>query len=110
MDRYFEGKVAVVTGSGSGIGQALAVRLAADGARLALLDLDGEAVAATALQCEQAGARVRADTADVTDQDSLARCSAAVAGEFGHVDLLVCAAGVIHTAPRRRRPGTTPAG
>lgn len=97
MDRYFAGKVTVVTGAGSGIGQALAVRLAADGARLALLDLDGAAAAATARQCGEAGARVRADTADVTDQDSLARCAAAVSGEFGRVDLLVCAAGVIHT-------------
>lgn len=97
MDRYFTGRVAVVTGAGSGIGQALAVQLAADGARLALLDLDGAAAAATALQCGEAGAQSRADTVDVTDQGSLARCAAAVAGEFGRVDLLVCAAGVIHT-------------
>lgn len=102
MDRYFAGRTAVITGAGSGIGQALAVRLAADGARLALLDLNGPAVAATARQCEEAGARARADTVDVTDQDSLTRCAAAVADEFGRVDLLVCAAGVIHTGTVRR--------
>lgn len=101
MDRYFAGRTAVITGAGSGIGQALAVRLAADGARLALLDLNGPAVAATARQCEEAGARARADTVDVTDQDSVARCAAAVADEFGRVDLLVCAAGVIHTGTVR---------
>jgi NADP-dependent 3-hydroxy acid dehydrogenase YdfG len=97
LDSYYAGRVAVITGAGSGIGQALAVRLAAQGALLALLDLDGPAVAGTARQCRDAGARARADTVDVTDQDSLARCAAAVAGEFGRVDLLFCAAGVIHT-------------
>ena len=97
MDRYFAGRVAVVTGAGSGIGQALAVRLAADGARLALLDLNGAAVEATARRCGEVGVQARADSVDVTDQGSLARCAAAVAGEFGRVDLLVCAAGVIHT-------------
>ncbi|MGH3250302.1 MAG: SDR family NAD(P)-dependent oxidoreductase [Trebonia sp.] len=97
MDRYFAGKVAVITGAGSGIGQALAVQLASDGARLALLDLNGAAAAATARQCGEAGAQARADTVDVTDQDSMASCAAAVDGEFGRVDLLVCAAGVIHT-------------
>jgi short-subunit dehydrogenase len=97
LNRYFAGRTAVITGAGSGIGQALALRLAADGARLALLDLNGPAVATTARQCEEAGARVRVDTVDVTDQDSLARCATTVGGELGHVDLLVCAAGVIHT-------------
>jgi len=101
LDRYFTGKAAVITGAGSGIGKALALRLAADGARLALLDLDGPAVAATVRQCQDAGARAHAETVDVTDHDSLVRCTAAVAGELGHVDLLVCAAGVIHTGAMR---------
>jgi NAD(P)-dependent dehydrogenase (short-subunit alcohol dehydrogenase family) len=96
VDSY-AGRVAVITGAGSGIGRALAVRLAGEGALLALLDLDGPAAADTARQCQEAGARARADAVDVTDQDSLARCAEEVAGEFGHVDLLFCAAGVIHT-------------
>jgi NADP-dependent 3-hydroxy acid dehydrogenase YdfG len=96
LDDY-AGRIAVVTGAGSGIGQALAARLASLGARLALLDLDGEAVEGTARQCQDAGAIAQAWTVDVTDHDALARCAAEAAGEFGHVDLLVCAAGVIHT-------------
>ncbi|HEX3960057.1 MAG TPA: SDR family NAD(P)-dependent oxidoreductase [Trebonia sp.] len=57
MNKYFAGRTAVITGAGSGIGTALPLRLAADGARLALLDLNGPAVAATTRQCEEAGAR-----------------------------------------------------
>jgi short-subunit dehydrogenase len=97
LDSYYAGRVAVITGAGSGIGQALAVRLAGQGALLALLDVDGPAVAGTARQCQDAGAQARTDIIDVTDQDALVRCAAAVADEFGRVDLLVCAAGVIHT-------------
>jgi short-subunit dehydrogenase len=97
LNKYFAGRTAVITGAGSGIGKALALRLAADGARLALLDLNSAALAATLQQCGQAGARTRADTVDVTDHDSLVSCAAGVADELGHVDLLVCAAGVIHT-------------
>jgi NAD(P)-dependent dehydrogenase (short-subunit alcohol dehydrogenase family) len=71
------------------------VRLAADGARLALLDLNRAAVEATARRCREAGAQVRADIVDVTDQDSLALCAAPVADEFRRVDLLG-AMGTVH--------------
>jgi short-subunit dehydrogenase len=94
---YYTGRVAVITGAGSGIGQALAVRLAREGALLALLDRDGPAVQATARQCQDAGARAWADTVDVTDREALDRCATAAVAEFGRINLVCCAAGVIHT-------------
>jgi short-subunit dehydrogenase len=97
LDRYFAGRVAVITGAGSGIGRALAVRLAGAGAQLALLDRNGPAAEATARQCRAAGARAWVQAIDVTDQEALERCAAAAAAEFGGIGLLCCAAGVIHT-------------
>ncbi len=94
---YYAGQVAVITGAGSGIGRALAVRLAREGSLLALLDRDGPAAEATARQCQDAGARAWAHTVNVTDRQALATCAAAAVAEFGRIDLLCCAAGVIHT-------------
>ncbi len=96
MDSYYAGRVAVVTGAGSGIGQALALRLAQAGADLALLDIDGPAADGTARRCREAGAQARAWALDVTDPAALAGCSAEVAS-LGRVSLLFSAAGVMHT-------------
>ena len=98
MLNYYAGRVAVITGAGSGLGRALAVDLAGRGAQIGLLDQDAGAVRETARQCQAAGAHVRAYPADVTDRPALASCAASVLEEFGRrVDLLFCAAGVIHT-------------
>ena len=94
---YYRGRVAVITGAGSGIGRALAVRLAREGALLALLDRDGPAAEATARQCQDAGTRARAAVVDVTDREALGTCAAAAVAEFGRIDLVCCAAGVMHT-------------
>jgi NADP-dependent 3-hydroxy acid dehydrogenase YdfG len=94
---YYEGRAAVITGAGSGIGRALACQLAGEGARLVLLDRDGAGLEETARRCSAAGAEVRADVADVTDREALARCAAAAADGFGRVDLVFCVAGVIHS-------------
>lgn len=64
---------------------------------VALLDRDGAAAQATARQCQDAGARARAYTVDVTDREALDTCAGAAAAEFGRIDVLCCAAGVIHT-------------
>jgi NADP-dependent 3-hydroxy acid dehydrogenase YdfG len=94
---YYSARVAVVTGAGSGIGRALAMALGKRGAHLALADRDGDAVADTARRCQGGSVRVRADTVDVTDRQALLDYPAVVLGDFGRVDLVFCAAGVIHT-------------
>lgn len=93
------GKVVVITGAGNGIGAALARRYAASGARLALLDIDGEAASLTAKACERDGAQAQSWVCDVTD---LARCEAVI-GEiverFGAIDCLIANAGITHLSP-----------
>lgn len=92
----FDGKVAVITGAGSGIGRALAIELSRRGANVALSDQDGAAVADTARHCELAGVRVRAETVDVTDWTAVQHSATGVDQEFGRVDAVFAVAGIIH--------------
>lgn len=92
--RRFEGKVAVVTGAGSGIGRALAVDLARRGSALALSDVDGAGLAETVQGCERHGARAVGYHLDVADRDAVYAHADEVVDAFGQVDLLVNNAGV----------------
>lgn len=92
----FEGKTAVITGAGAGIGRALAVELARRGARLSLLDRDPGALDETTRRCEALGARVLAQVVDVIDWDGMQAAAAAADSELGGVDSLFVAAGTIH--------------
>ncbi|MFD9890969.1 SDR family NAD(P)-dependent oxidoreductase [Amycolatopsis sp. NPDC059027] len=89
--KRFTGKVAVITGAGSGIGRALALELSRRGARLALSDVDADRAAATA---EQAGAAARSYRLDVSDRAAVLAHAEEVAGDFGQVNLVVNNAGV----------------
>jgi NAD(P)-dependent dehydrogenase (short-subunit alcohol dehydrogenase family) len=92
----FRGKVAVVTGAGSGIGQALALSLAAEGMHVALADLDGEALSVTAGQIGERASSVEwmtqlCDVSRATEVDALAD---AVFDRWGQVDVVCNNAGV----------------
>jgi NAD(P)-dependent dehydrogenase (short-subunit alcohol dehydrogenase family) len=90
--RDFRGRVAVVTGAGSGIGRALAIALARRGARLALSDVRAEDVAATAELVRDA--EVRHYPLDVTDAAAVQVHADQVVADYGAVDLLINNAGV----------------
>jgi NAD(P)-dependent dehydrogenase (short-subunit alcohol dehydrogenase family) len=88
------GKVAVVTGGASGIGRALAVRLAAEGMRLVLADVEAGALDATAAELRDRGVDVLAVTTDVTDPASVEALADAAYAAYGAVHVLCNNAGV----------------
>jgi NAD(P)-dependent dehydrogenase (short-subunit alcohol dehydrogenase family) len=94
MTGRLEGKVAVVTGGGSGIGQATAVRFAAEGAAVGVLDLVPEAAEQTVAIIDKEGGVARALAADVSDAAQVAGALDALAAEHGRIDVLYNNAGV----------------
>ncbi|MEI7718198.1 MAG: SDR family oxidoreductase [Mycobacterium sp.] len=93
----FAGKVAVVTGAGSGIGQALALELGRSGAKVAISDVDTEGLAKTEEQLKAIGAAVKADRVDVTEREAFLAYADAVAEHFGRVNQIYNNAGIAFT-------------
>jgi NADP-dependent 3-hydroxy acid dehydrogenase YdfG len=92
----FEGKVAVITGAGSGIGRALAVNLAKKGAKLALSDIDTEGLAETVGQAEALGATVKSDRLNVAEREAVLAYAEAVVAHFGEVHQVYNNAGIAY--------------
>jgi 2-hydroxycyclohexanecarboxyl-CoA dehydrogenase len=86
-------RVAVITGAASGMGLAVAQRLAADGNRVALLDLDGDAVATAANDVRTAGSEAVGLAVDVTDRAAVDAAMATVRNELGPIAIVVTSAG-----------------
>jgi len=94
-----EGQVAVVTGAGRGIGKAIALRFAAEGADIAVIDVNADGAAATAREVAAAGRRSSVTQADVSDYRAVRDAVAKIAADFGRIDILVNNAGVEKRSP-----------
>ena len=94
--RSIAGRVAVVTGAASGMGAATARLFAAEGAQVAVTDLDLPACEELAAEC---GNGARAYALDVADKQAIADTVAQIAADFGRIDILVNNAGVSSFAP-----------
>ena len=92
--RSFDGRVAAITGAGSGIGRALASELAGRGAHLALSDVDEVGLAETVARCEGTGVKVTSQLVDVADRDAVFAWADQVVADHGKVNLVVNNAGV----------------
>jgi NAD(P)-dependent dehydrogenase (short-subunit alcohol dehydrogenase family) len=92
--RSVAGAGVVVTGGGSGIGAALCRRFAAEGARVVVNDLNGEAAAAVAASCAAAPRRPVPITADAASEDGVAELISGARAELGAIDLFCANAGI----------------
>ncbi|HEY1651729.1 MAG TPA: SDR family NAD(P)-dependent oxidoreductase [Acidimicrobiales bacterium] len=92
--RDFNGRVAAITGAGSGIGRALANNLARQGAHLALADIDDTGLAETVGQCEGLGVKITSRHLDVADRAAVEAWAEQVVADHGQVNLIFNNAGV----------------
>ncbi len=90
------GKVAVVTGAGSGIGKAIAIQLARQGARVCLLDLNGSAANEASKEIIDSNKLAKPFHCNVSVQTEVIQVFNQITIEFGHIDILVNSAGISH--------------
>jgi 3-hydroxybutyrate dehydrogenase len=99
MQRSLESRVAFVTGAGGAIGQAVALALGREGARVALSDLDGPPLHAAVAALTAQGVEAMAAPCDVTSEAQLVGALDAARARFGSLDVLVNNAGLQHVSP-----------
>ncbi len=99
-----EGRVAAVTGGGSGLGAAMSAGLAQAGATIAVLDVDADKAAEVAAAIADAGGEAFAQPCDVTDSAAVTATAAEVVARTGRVDVLVNSAGTAFRSPAEDFP------
>ena len=96
--RRLSGKVAIITGSGRGIGKATAVKFGHEGAKVVSCDINADLAQETAQEVAAAGGEAVAFQIDVRDKASLTRMVEAVVARYGRIDCLVNNAGIVQDA------------
>jgi NAD(P)-dependent dehydrogenase (short-subunit alcohol dehydrogenase family) len=94
-----DGRVAVVTGAARGIGEAIAARLAAEGAAVLLADIDGDIATEAAARLAATGARAQGVRTDITSEASIAELRGLIAREHGRLDIVVNNAAILDATP-----------
>ena len=94
-----EGQVAIVTGGGQGIGKAIALRFAAEGADVGIIDVNGTTAESTSAEIRDLGRRAVATTTDVANFHAVMATMTEMAGHLGRIDVLVNSAGIEKRAP-----------
>ena len=94
-----KGKTAIITGSGRGIGRAIALAMAAQGANIVVNDVNMESADEVVAEIEAMGRQAIAVKADVTAEEQVLAMVEACINRFGKLDILVNNAGIIQTAP-----------
>jgi NAD(P)-dependent dehydrogenase (short-subunit alcohol dehydrogenase family) len=103
-DFQLDEQVALVTGAGSGIGRAIAIGLAASGAKVGCVDLTTTGIDETVAEISNSGGRAMSIVADVTDADALTSAVASIESSLGILSLGVNAAGIANAAPAEEMP------
>lgn len=98
MGRRLEGRAALITGAASGIGRAIALLFAEEGASVAIADCDEDGGRETAEIIERSGRPAAFLRTDVTKEDDVREATAEACERFGHLDVLVNDAGIVHMA------------
>lgn len=105
MQGLLEGKIAIITGAGSGVGRAAALIFSANGAKLVVADINAAAVEETAAQVKAAGGEAIAMTCDVSKADQVDALVAAAVETYGRLDVMYNNAGLTNL-PRPGDVGT----
>jgi 3-oxoacyl-[acyl-carrier protein] reductase len=96
MSRKLEGKVAIITGAGRGLGKVLALRFAEEGAKLLLPDISLERAENTAIEVRSKGGEAAAIKVDISDENDTRKITKEVISRYGKADILVNNAAIIY--------------
>ena len=94
-----EGKIAIVTGAGQGIGKGIALEYAKEGADMMILDLNADTLAETAREIEALGRKVITCAGNAADEETVKKCVDETVQTFGRIDIFMHAAGILFSSP-----------